>query len=206
MAFSRNFYDFQVVTFLGDNPDAYFSGVNLTAGVEFLPILFSTSTDINVYYRILFTTTAPSGTITIKGKTFNDEDVTEVITITGSSPYESLTYFLYVTSIVASVDLTNASIGRGGAASVPYLANFRLSNHFITVNSSGNWTLYGRITNKDFAVPYSQEYPLSASFDNQTISTTYPLQYDQPIGMMRMVCSIGQGSTIVWSMGTQQIK
>lgn len=208
MSFSRNFYDFQVVELKGNNPTAYYAGVTLTANVNFLTDNFTTSGDHNVLYRLFITTPAASGTITITGMSFNDTLVTEVIILDGTSTYETLNYFIYVSKITPSVILTTVDIGRGSASSIPYLANFNKSAHYITINGAGaaKWTVYGRITNKDFSVPYSQEYILGASFDDQSASTTYPLIYDEPVGMLRMITNPDPGQTVVWNMGTQQIK
>lgn len=208
MSFSRNFYDFQVVELKGNNPTAYYAGVTLTANVNFLTDNFTTSGNQNVLYRLFITTPASSGTITITGMSFNDTLVTEVITLDGTSTYETLNYFIYVSKITSSVTLSTLDIGRGSASTIPYLANFNKSAHYITINGAGaaEWTVYGRITNKDFSVPYSQEYILGASFNNQSASTTYPLIYDEPVGMLRMVADPDPGQTVVWNMGTQQIK
>lgn len=210
MSFSRNFYDFQVVEIKGNNPTAYYAGVTLTANVNFLTDNFTTSGNQNVLYRLFLTTAAASGTISITGMSFNDTLVTEVITLNGTSTYETLNYFIYVYKITPSVTLSTLDIGRGSASTIPYLANFNKSTHFITLNGAGTgaakWTVYGRITNKDFTVPYSQEYVLGTSFNNQSASTTYPLTYDEPVGMLRMVTDPEPGQTVVWNMGTQQIK
>lgn len=209
MAFSRNFYDFQVVEIKGNNPTEYYSGVTLTENVNFLNNFFYTSSDVNVFYKLTITSAAASGSIKIKGMTFNNINVEETITLNNTSPYESTNYFLYVNSIVPSTTLSNVNIGRGKASTVPYLANFDKSSHYVTKNGIGadtKWTIFGRITNTNFNVPYSQEFPLGANFFEQTTSTTYPIIYDEPVGMLRMEANPAQGQTFVWNMGTQQIK
>ena len=209
MAFSRNFYDFQVVELKGNNPTAYYNSVTLVEDTNFLNNFFTTSSDSNVGYKLFITASELLGFITIKGRSFNNKDVEEIVQFNGSITYETVNYFLYVTSIVPSATFTNVNIGRGSASTVPYLANFNKSSHYVTINGAGvgtKWTIFGRITNTDFNVPYSQEYPLGANFLNQTAATTYPLIYDEPVGMLRMEANPDLGQTFVWNMGTQQIK